>query len=377
MTSIANFVRDISERKYAEETLRASEARLTMQYSATRVLAESTTIDEAVWRILQVICADDEWDVGAYWIVDPQGNVLRCRDIWHPSWVAIPRFVEETWQSIIPPGVELPARVWMSGEPIWASEVEDIASPRAQLASREGLHSTFCFAISVGGTIHGVMEVYSRAVRTENDELARAMATIGRQVGQFIERKMAEEALEYQAMHDALTDLPNRSLLFDRLNHALQAARRSQRPLALLVMDLDRFKEVNDTHGHHYGDLVLREAARRLRRTLRGSDTVARLGGDEFAMLLPGTDENGAIQAAQKVVLALEQPFELEGRSLDAGVSVGVALFPTHGEETGALLRRADAAMYTAKRGSSHYALYATDSNGHVPERPVPADQAG
>jgi diguanylate cyclase (GGDEF)-like protein len=123
-------------------------------------------------------------------------------------------------------------------------------------------------------------------------------------------------------------------------------------------MDLDKFKQVNDTFGHHYGDLLLQEAASRLHQTLRGSDTVARLGGDEFAMLLPGTDESGAIQAAEKVVAALEQPFVLEGRSLDVGVSIGIALCPQHGEDPSALLQAADAAMYLAKRGNRHFAIH-------------------
>ena len=147
-------------------------------------------------------------------------------------------------------------------------------------------------------------------------------------------------------------------------------------------MDLDKFKQVNDTFGHHYGDLLLQEAASRLRQTLRGSDTVARLGGDEFAMLLPGTDERGAIQAAEKVVSALERPFDLEGRLLDVGISIGIALYPLHGEDTSALLQSADVAMYRAKRGHRYYAIHdaygesqPVDTSSEELDRPVEPEE--
>jgi diguanylate cyclase (GGDEF)-like protein len=305
--------------------------------------------------------------VGIYWVVDHQQNVLRCREIWHPPWVSAPGFIERSWELVFPPGVGIPGAVWQQGEPLWLPDVlTDPRFLRVMMASREGVHGTFLFPIPAEGAVYGVMEFFSHVVRPENAELAQAMATIGRQVGQFIERKLAEEALEHQAMHDALTDLPNRSLLFDRLNQALLTARRTRRPLTLFIMDLDKFKQVNDTFGHHYGDLLLQEAASRLHQTLRGSDTVARLGGDEFAMLLPGTDENGAIQAAEKVVAALEQPFVLEGQSLEVGVSVGIALCPQHGGDPSALLQAADAAMYLAKRGNRHFAIYDSDVEGHA-----------
>lgn len=128
-------------------------------------------------------------------------------------------------------------------------------------------------------------------------------------------RKRWEEALEHQALHDPLTELPNRLLLNDRLRQAVLAARRDQEPLALLVMDLDRFREINDTLGHAAGDVLLQQVGLRLWDTLRASDTVARLGGDEFAVLLPNTDAKGAVQAASKLQQMLQQPFVVAGRA--------------------------------------------------------------
>src|SRR5438105_9818033 len=144
-------------------------------------------------------------------------------------------------------------------------------------------------------------------------------------------RKRAEAALEHQALHDALTDLPNRVLLHDRLQHAIRSAQRENASVALLVMDLDRFKDVNDTFGHHIGDMLLEQLGERLGSVLRSSDTIARLGGDEFAMLLPTANFDEARQIAQRLLDLLEQPFALSGLQLEIDASIGIALSPDHG----------------------------------------------
>ena len=172
-------------------------------------------------------------------------------------------------------------------------------------------------------------------------------------------RKVQEEALEHLALHDTLTGLPNRTLLSDRLRQALLTAQRERSGVALLIMDLDRFKEVNDSLGHHWGDLLLQQAAGRLRETLRESDTVARLGGDEFAMILPGLDEPEVVEKmARKLLDALDRPFAIEGRILRVGASIGGAVHPNHGDDPATLVRHADNAMYAAKRSGTGYALY-------------------
>lgn len=356
---LASFISDITDRKQDERTLRANEGRLSMQYAATKVLADAATVDEAIWKTLQTVCESGAWDVGIFWTLDRRQNALRCRDVWHAPWVSIPEFAYLSRQLTFAPGEPGVGTVWSSGEPAWVADV--VADPtfsRALMASKENLHGAFCLAVKGASQTHGVMEFLSSEIRQRDENVEDAITTIGTQIGQFIDRKDAEEALEHQALHDALTDLPNRSLLMDRLDQAIRSAHRGQGQLALLLMDLDRFKEVNDTLGHHYGDLLLQEAAIRLRHTLRGSDTVARLGGDEFAILLPGTDGKGAGLAAGKLLKALGQPFVTEGQSFDVGASVGIALYPSHGADAGTLLRRADVAMYMAKHGSSGYAFY-------------------
>ncbi|HEX7189973.1 MAG TPA: diguanylate cyclase, partial [Thermoanaerobaculia bacterium] len=165
--------------------------------------------------------------------------------------------------------------------------------------------------------------------------------------------------LRHQAMHDGLTNLPNRTMLFETLNREIDRAREAQSTLALLLMDLDRFKEVNDTFGHQFGDLLLQQVAFRLRNQLRETDTVARLGGDEFAILLGGSmDSTDVARTARNILNALEQPVIVDGQVLEIGASIGIALYPVHGTDARMLLRRADVAMYAAKQAQTGYSFH-------------------
>ena len=185
------------------------------------------------------------------------------------------------------------------------------------------------------------------------------------------ERQTHTEALKYQALHDDLTQLPNRVLFGDRVDHAIRAAARRDQPLALLVLDLDEFKHVNDTLGHQQGDLLLKLVAQRLLDALRSEDTVARLGGDEFGILLPGgTDLVGAVAVAWKITQALEPAFQLERHTIDVRASIGITLVPEHGDNIDDLLRRADLSMYDAKRSGRGYAVFAA-SQEETPARRV------
>jgi diguanylate cyclase len=183
------------------------------------------------------------------------------------------------------------------------------------------------------------------------------------------ERTRANERVAYLAYHDPLTDLPNRALLNDRMLQAFLTAKREGKALALLVIDLDGFKEINDALGHHAGDRVLQQVAARLRRTLRESDTVARFGGDEFAVLLPMTSLDGAERAARKILLDLNQPFLLDRRALFVSASIGVAGFPAHATTSHELLQKADAAMYAAKVNHSGYVVAAGGSDRRTAQR--------
>jgi diguanylate cyclase (GGDEF)-like protein len=182
-------------------------------------------------------------------------------------------------------------------------------------------------------------------------------------------RRQVEE-IEHQAMHDSLTGLPNRVLFRDRVEQALHGAKRQTGEVAVMFLDLDRFKEVNDTLGHESGDVLLREVGQRLAHSLRAGDTVARLGGDEFAVLATGLeDADDALLVARKLRQAVEWPFTLRGLTLEVEASIGIALFPEHGTDVDTLLRHADVAMYQCKEAHSGVGIYSPERDVYSPDR--------
>lgn len=185
------------------------------------------------------------------------------------------------------------------------------------------------------------------------------------------ERQQAEERVMHLANHDALTGLPNRRLLIDRLGQALALAHRENHQVAVLFMDLDRFKTINDSLGHMKGDALLQNVARRLSETLREGDTVSRLGGDEFVIVLPSLDQpKAAEKVALKLVDALAPPIDLGGQELRVSASIGISLFPEDGRDTETLLRNADSAMYHAKdMGRNNYQFFMEQMNVAAAER--------
>ncbi len=187
------------------------------------------------------------------------------------------------------------------------------------------------------------------------------------------ERRRAEEQIEKLAYYDSLTGLPNRTLLKDRLGQVLAQARRDDRQVAVLFLDLDRFKGINDTLGHECGDLLLKAVAERLQECVRSADTVARLGGDEFVLILPAVHKgDGGGQAARKVLESLSVPYDLDGQEVYCSSSIGIALFPMDGEDVDALLKNADTAMYVAKeRGRSNFQFFSREMNQRAVERLV------
>jgi diguanylate cyclase (GGDEF)-like protein len=183
-----------------------------------------------------------------------------------------------------------------------------------------------------------------------------ALVPILRRVTLRVRRQMEE--IEHRALYDGLTGLPNRTLFRDRIEQAILGARRERVSAAVMLLDIDRFKEINDTLGHETGDLLLRELVARLRDQLRANETFARLGGDEFGILLPTASAEDATALAGRVHTALEEPFALRELPIEVAASIGVAAYPDHGEDVDTLLQHADVAMYVAKEARAGTAVY-------------------
>jgi diguanylate cyclase (GGDEF)-like protein/PAS domain S-box-containing protein len=233
------------------------------------------------------------------------------------------------------------------------------------LLAGDGTEETIRFRVA--GASSAWCDIEGAGRNLLGDEAVRGVLLNLRDVS---ERTQLEHALTQQAFTDQLTGLPNRTLLHERTEQALALAARHGYAVALLLIDLDRFKEVNDTLGHHYGDVLLQQMAERLGTALRDSDTVARLGGDEFAVLLPQISTIAdVIGVAEKIRTAIEAPFLVEALSMDVDASIGLAVYPDHAGNADELLQRADVAMYAAKAAHLDYVLYEPRLDQHSPRR--------
>ena len=353
---IGNII-DVTEQKRAERRLR-------MEHAVTRVLAEAESTQAGLKGVMRAICEAEGWDCARVYLIDEHAGVLRFSEAWGIDHEGVTNFIERTRDMVFSPGQGLAGRAWQSGEPVWSGDIS--ADPRAirRFASDYGMRGSFVLPLVSAGKTLGVVAFASRVVREPDARLLEAAGVVGSQVGQFLIRKQAEEALRFVATHDSLTRLPNRVMFAQRLEHAISTARRHGRRLAVLFIDLDRFKAINDSLGHDAGDAILRDVARRLLDNLRASDTVARLGGDEFVVLLEEVaDPAFARGVAQKLISVLAQPFTLGGREYRVTASIGASVYPEDGGDTEELIKNADTAMYRAKeQGRNAFRSYSQEA---------------
>ena len=245
--------------------------------------------------------------------------------------------------------------------PVTVGDLDSTRFLAASMLMEQGAMSGMSVAIEGHASPYGVLAAFSTVRRSFSRPDINFLVAVANVAAAVVERRRSEDEVRHQALHDGLTGLPNRTLLADRLEQALTAAQRDATDVGLLLLDLDGFKDVNDSLGHHAGDLLLRQVAERLCAALRGSDTVARLGGDEFAVCLP--DLHSAVEAsavAGKLLASLEKPFDLAEMAVSLSASIGVAFSGEHGHEPSVLLQRADIAMYRAKRARCGWAVYDT-----------------
>jgi diguanylate cyclase (GGDEF)-like protein/PAS domain S-box-containing protein len=315
--------------------------------AVTAVIAAAANWDQAVSGVLAAMSAELEWLRGEYWaMID---GVPRVARVWPDR-----------------PGAGVPA-----GESIASEVLEDLVPvvvrsrvgalpPTQARPKRIKAHGAVGFAVPTPAGGRAALCFVTPAHYSAEDGVVGLLTAVGGQLGELADRlerdehddearRLAHATLEYRATHDSLTSLANRELMDDRLQRAMAAARRCQSEVAVLMIDVNGFKAVNDAHGHEFGDKVLRQVALRLKAIVRDSDAVGRIGGDEFAVVIGGrVNVAGAMTLAAKICGSFHSP--LSGCGEDAvRVSVGVAMYPAHGDDERQLLRCADAAMYAAK----------------------------
>jgi diguanylate cyclase (GGDEF)-like protein/PAS domain S-box-containing protein len=345
---------------------------LRLEHTVTRSLAEADSASAALKAAIRAICQTENWECGRYFRVDESAGVLRFAETWSVPEEAIERFVAGSRDVTYAPGAGLAGRAWETGQPVWASDItKDGRVAQVSLARETGMRGAFVFPVVSEGKTIGVLTFNSRQIRDPETRLLQAIQVIGSQIGQFIQRKGAEERVRHLANHDALTSLPNRTMFNEVLNISIKNAQRYHRNFAVLFIDLDRFKIINDTLGHDAGDKLLQEMAARLTHVLRDSDVVARLGGDEFVVLLQETNEPRQVEAVvRKILSALIKPVTIQGQECRVTASIGICMYPADAQDDLSLMKNADIAMYRAKEeGKNTFKFYSEALNVHSLER--------
>jgi diguanylate cyclase (GGDEF)-like protein/PAS domain S-box-containing protein len=361
VTTVRATVRD-------ETKAKKSALRLALAHDIAGELAEDAETERAVACILSSIGAQLGWHASVCWAVGDDAHV-RCLGTWAAADDAGSQEFVAAMRGVSGPreGGNLDA-AWAAANPLWrAIPAANAAGAQDQVAGRCGLQAAVVIPV-IAGTQLVALEFFSRAPIGIDLEVEGFLRSIASQLAQFLRRKQAEAALRHAANHDALTGLASRPLLQERLAHAIQRAARQNNRVAVMFLDLDRFKHINDSLGHSTGDMLLRACADRLRESVRDSDMVARFGGDEFVLVLEDLNSVAdVITPLTKVLSRLRPSFEVNGRELPTTASIGISVFPDDGQDVETLLMNADAAMYRAKEtgpGNHHFWSASMDAQG-------------
>jgi diguanylate cyclase (GGDEF)-like protein/PAS domain S-box-containing protein len=356
--------KDITASTRAEQLLR-------LEHVVARCLSEADSASAALKAVIRAICETQSWECGRYFSWDDKAAALVFSEFWHVPNAALEVFIEKSRELTYAPGAGLVGAVMQSRQPVWVTDLAKDKRVKAGIARDAGMHGAFLFPVMSEGRPIGVLVFHSREVRDPEDRLLQAVRVIGGQIGQFVRRKRAEERVQYMATHDALTSLPNRVMFSQLLNHEIRAAKRYQRSFAVMYVDLDRFKIVNDTLGHEAGDKLLQEISARFSACLRSSDVVSRLGGDEFVVLLQEVSSAEQVTvAARKILSAAMKPVIIHGQECRVTASVGICMYPADAQDEQSLMKNADIAMYLAKeQGKNNFQFFSEDIRAHSLER--------
>jgi diguanylate cyclase (GGDEF)-like protein len=351
---------DITDRRRAESNLQT-------EHQVTRIL--SAGAGDVLPALLKVLCTRLNMVCAVQWLAEG-AHALRCERVWCADNVDRSERVHMMLQAA---GSQLARAALQKRELVLAA----LQANRQPLyaggvgGERVALHSAVAFPIVAANNVLGVIELFSEAPMRVDGSVADLLASIGAQLGRHHQKTLAEEALKFVAAHDALTGLSNRLEFRRQLEAVLRRARRERGPVAVVFIDLDRFKLLNDSLGHGAGDRFLQECARRITESLRQSDTVGRIGGDEFVALLEGMEKPQDITAVvQKLHDRLKQPFLVEGREFVSSASIGISLYPADGIDAASLIKHADMAMVRAKQHArGGYRFFAASMNEEMERR--------
>jgi diguanylate cyclase (GGDEF)-like protein/PAS domain S-box-containing protein len=345
--------------------------RLKLEHDVAQLLVADGDTEAVVARALETLCLHLRWDCAAFWAVQDSG-IVRCGAIWHAGTDAVlEQFVRISRSLSYRPDEGSLGRAWVSGE---AVAVETASTQdhftRDALASQAGLALGLVVPMVAGGRATA-LELFSRTPRATDAETVDSLRAIALQITQYEQRKQAEQTLRYVATHDALTGLANRTSLQRDLARAIKRSNRHQKRFAVLFVDIDRFKRINDTLGHGAGDAMIKACGERLAAVLREDDAVARFGGDEFVLVVENLSKaSDAAVVAEKVLACCAEPFVIDERELHVTASIGVSVYPEDGADSETLLKNADTAMYRAKdKGRGGYQFYAAQMNAQGSER--------
>ena len=361
---LAGISRDITERKLAD-ALRDGQAQI------LQMIAMNAPLEDVLDRLVRIVDSQLNGVSGSILLVDEDGTRLRLG--------AAPRLPEAYVKAI--DGAPIGPNAGPSGaaayrrEPVIVADAQTdpLSADFKDVAAANGLRSCWSTPIlSHDGGVRGVFAMYSKEAREPSPVETRLIDIATHMAGIAIERKLAEDRIRFMANHDALTGLPNRTLLNDRLSQALLYAQRYDRWATVAFVDLDNFKTINDSLGHNVGDELLKTVASRMVACVRATDTVVRLGGDEFVVLLVDLPKNADLISAtvRKISAAIAEPICLDGHDLRVTSSMGIANYPDDGTDADTLLASADAAMYRAKEmGRDNFQFYTPELNAKVHEK--------
>ncbi|MDF1757226.1 MAG: GGDEF domain-containing protein [Legionellaceae bacterium] len=343
---------------------------LKLIHEGTEAVALASTLEEAFQNCLDLICRTIHWPIGHIYVPDDTNNCLVSSHIWYVNKdVQAKELIETTENYSFKKDIGLPGRIWRSKSSVWIKDVfKDDNFPRAKSCRNLEIISAIGFPIIVNDELVAVMEFFSCEREEPDRNILRTFELLGQQIGHVFDKKRIERKMEVFAHFDAVTELPNRTFFQESLEKIIEGAKRSKSKFALLFIDIDNFKQINDNFGHGFGDTLLKIISEKLKNTIKKSDYIARIGGDEFVIILRNKmNVDEVLKISERLLKSIKHSIFIKSQEVNPSISIGVSIYPDMGFTPEALLMHADTAMYKAKNlGKNTVCLYTKQLNHQV-----------